>query len=91
MNHPAVGLTMMVVLTVSACAAVTVPEAEPHQPAQVGAAPARDGDAAVREEFESAERAGTIAAYQLFIARHPRHELAQRARDRIDRIQTGSR
>lgn len=40
----------------------------------------RDGDGAVREEFEAARRAGTPAAYDLFLARHPNHELARVAR-----------
>lgn len=40
----------------------------------------RDGDAAVREELEAARREGTIAAYDLFIARHGDHPLAESAR-----------
>lgn len=40
----------------------------------------RGGDAAVREELDAARRAGTLAAYDLFLARHPRHRLAQAAR-----------
>ena len=44
------------------------------------AAPARPGEIAVREEFEAARRAGTLAAYDLFIARHPDHALAETAR-----------
>lgn len=42
--------------------------------------PARDGNIAIREELDSARRAGTIAAYDLFIARHPQHPLAEEAR-----------
>ena len=49
-----------------------------HTPPE--AAPARDGDIAIREELEAARRAGTRDAYDLFIARHPQHELAQVAR-----------
>jgi hypothetical protein len=44
------------------------------------AAPARPGDIAIREEFEAARRAGTVDAYDLFIARHPDHDLADTAR-----------
>lgn len=44
------------------------------------AAPARPGDIAIREEFDAARSAGTIAAYDLFIARHPDHALAEEAR-----------
>jgi hypothetical protein len=40
----------------------------------------RDGDAAVREELDAARRAGTVQAYDLFIARHGGHPLARVAR-----------
>ncbi|HEX2724670.1 MAG TPA: hypothetical protein VHN20_02500 [Beijerinckiaceae bacterium] len=50
------------------------------------AAPARPGDIAVREEFEAARRAGTIAAYDLFVARHPEHALADTARRERERL-----
>lgn len=40
----------------------------------------RDGNIAVQEELDAARKAGTIAAYDLFIARHPRHALAVIAR-----------
>lgn len=43
-------------------------------------APARDGDVAIAEEFCAARRAGTAAALELFIARHPNHPLAKDAR-----------
>ena len=42
--------------------------------------PPRDGNVAVAEELTAARRAGTIAAYDLFIARHPAHRLAREAR-----------
>ncbi|HEX8443754.1 MAG TPA: hypothetical protein VF631_08915 [Allosphingosinicella sp.] len=42
--------------------------------------PARDGNIAIQEELDAARRAGTIAAYDLFIARHPQHPLAETAR-----------
>lgn len=42
--------------------------------------PARNGDIAVREELDEARRAGTLAAYDLFLARHPEHRLAEVAR-----------
>lgn len=50
--------------------------------------PARDGNVAIREELEAARRAATLAAYDLFIARHPRHPLeavARRERDALAR------
>ena len=43
------------------------------------AAPARDGNIAIREEFEAARRANTVEAYDLFIARHPGHPLVPEA------------
>ncbi len=42
--------------------------------------PARDGNIAIQEEFCAARKAGTAAAYELFIARHPQHPLADKAR-----------
>ena len=44
------------------------------------AAPARDPNIAVQEELDIARQAGTVAAYDFFIARHPNHALAQVAR-----------
>jgi hypothetical protein len=43
-------------------------------------APARDGNVAIREELETARLVRTVAAYDLFIARHPRHPLSGAAR-----------
>jgi hypothetical protein len=40
----------------------------------------RDGDIAIGEELDAARRAGTLAAYDLFLARHRRHKLAAAAR-----------
>ena len=42
--------------------------------------PARDGDIAIQQELEAARKAATLAAYDLFIARHPDHPLAGEAR-----------
>ena len=39
-----------------------------------------DPDVAVRQELAVARRTGTLAAYDLFIARHPDHQLAAVAR-----------
>lgn len=47
---------------------------------------ARDGNIAIREELEAARKEGTIAAYDLFIARHPRHQLAEVARGERERL-----
>lgn len=40
----------------------------------------RDGDVAVQEELDAARRAGTRAAYDLFLGRHADHPLAATAR-----------
>lgn len=40
----------------------------------------RDGDVAIQEELDAARRQRTVAAYDLFIARHPDHPLAAAAR-----------
>lgn len=40
----------------------------------------RDGNIAIQQELDAARRAGTVEAYELFIARHPDHPLAEDAR-----------
>lgn len=42
---------------------------------------ARDGNIAIQEELDAARRAGTVEAYDLFLARHPKHPLAAVARE----------
>src|SRR5687768_4637630 len=58
-------------------AAMTAPmnmeAATPDNPRAKQIAPARDGDIAIQEELDAARKAGTRAAYDLFIARHPGH------------------
>jgi hypothetical protein len=49
----------------------------------------RDGNVAVREELDAARRAGTLAAYDLFLARHGDHPLAAAARRERARIARG--
>lgn len=48
--------------------------------------PARDGDIAIQEELCAARAKATVAAYDLFIARHPQHPLAEIARRERARI-----
>ncbi|QIB33342.1 hypothetical protein [Ancylobacter pratisalsi] len=50
------------------------------------AAPGPDPERAVREQYDLAVKAGTPAALDLFIARHPGHPLAQKARDLVQRM-----
>ncbi len=44
---------------------------------------ARDGDIAIRQEFDAAMERDTRAAWELFIARHPDHPLTKRAKHRL--------
>ena len=46
----------------------------------------RDPDIAVKEEYDAAVQAGTIAALELFIARHPGHALAADAESDLLRL-----
>ena len=41
---------------------------------------ARDGNIAIAEELCAARKAATMDAYDLFLARHPQHPLAETAR-----------
>lgn len=47
---------------------------------------ARDPQRAVEEEFARAERENTVAAWELFLARHPDNALAVEARKRLARL-----
>ena len=46
----------------------------------------RDGDVAIRQELEAAGRSGTLAAYDIFLARHPDHPLAAAASREMQRL-----
>ena len=61
----------------TACAGEANMSAATDEP---GMRPARDGNIAIQEELDAARKAGTLEAYDLFIARHPRHPLAEIAR-----------
>lgn len=63
-------------------AAAQAPSAAPPETRMTApkAAPARDGNIAIEEEFCAARKAATVAAWDLFIARHPQHPLADEAR-----------
>lgn len=47
---------------------------------------ARDGNIAIAQELCAAREAGTVEAYDLFIARHPDHPLAEVARAERERL-----
>jgi hypothetical protein len=46
---------------------------------------------AIRQELDAARQAGTPAAYDLFIARHPNHPLATTARIERARLPASGR
>jgi len=55
----------------------------PVTPTLSAAAPARDGNIAIREEYEAALKSHTKPALELFIARHPEHPLSAEARKHL--------
>ena len=65
---------------IAAVATACAPAADPEGNSMPTSIPPRDGNVAIQEELDGARRAGTIEAYDLFIARHPRHPLAETAR-----------
>jgi hypothetical protein len=73
-----IAVSCLVTLAGPACAG------EPHAVANEqpsGELPrARDGNIAIAQELDSARKADTVEAYDLFIARHPDHPLAEAAR-----------
>jgi hypothetical protein len=66
-------------IALAACGAQPVQQ-QPERSAKMDIAPARDPEIAVREEYDIAVRSGTVEAYDLFIARHPKHRLAEAAK-----------
>jgi hypothetical protein len=50
------------------------------EPANEAVPQARDGNVAIAQELCTARKARTLAAYDLFIARHPSHPLAAEAK-----------
>ena len=81
------------VLILLATAAASCPkgnEMEPRDPKAAELRPPRDPDIAVQEELDAARRAGTVAAYDLFLARHGDHRLAEAARRERARLAPSS-
>ena len=75
------------VALVAACAIALAAPAQGRAPVpESNANRARDGDIAIQEELCAARKAGTVAAYDLFIARHPEHPLARIAREERQRL-----
>jgi hypothetical protein len=83
MRLPAVAL---IGLALAGGAAVKEVEMAPPAGRSTDLPPPRDPNIAVRQELDAARRAGTVAAYDLFIARqsdHPLAEVARRERARL--------
>ena len=80
------------VIVALTCLAGAAPLAEPHQGHHglrghaPQAADARDGNAAIRQEFRAAKEEGTAEALVLFIRRHPDHPLADRAKELLENV-----
>jgi hypothetical protein len=70
----------LLLIATAAAAAACAPGGAPEEKAMPTSIAPRDPDIAVHEELDMARRKGTIAAYDLFLARHPDHALAQVAR-----------
>ena len=79
-------------LLVAVLVGATAPSAPVEGKAMPDLIPARDGNIAIRQELDAARRTATVDAYDLFIARHPAHPLAETARrERAELISRGSR
>ena len=75
----------LVLIAAAASACAPAPNA-PEGNAMPTSIPPRDGNIAIQQELDAARRAGTLEAYDLFIARHPQHPLIQAAREERERI-----
>ena len=78
-------------VVIAAAAAACAPAGAPEGNSMPTSIPPRDGNIAIQEELDAARRAGTLEAYDLFIARHPSHKLAESARRERERIARGRR
>ena len=70
----------------TAAATTSLGAAAPDMQPPKQIAPARDGNIAIQEELCAARKAGTVAAYDMFIARHPGHPLEPVARQERERL-----
>jgi len=77
---------MFLVRIILPFAVLAAPQASDAHGAEPDMRRARDGNIAIQEELEAARRAATVEAYDLFIARHPDHALAQVAREERRRL-----
>ena len=85
-------MKLVIGLAAATAAAMSMEATTPDtQPSGKQIAPARDGNVAIQEELDAARRACTVAAYDLFIARHPGHPLEAVAREERARLQNHGR
>ena len=89
MRRQAAILCFALAMTGAACA--KGPELDSHPRRSTELPRPRDPNVAVQEELDAARRAGTIAAYDLFIARHGDHSLAAVARNERSRLMHANR
>ena len=82
--RPAAFLPIALALTGAACAEAAEMSANKSDPPPLR--PEGDPNRAVQAELDRARRAGTLEAYDLFLARHPDHRLAESARNERARI-----
>ena len=79
-------------IALGAAAAAAACDGQPVSTSKSGGiAPARDGNIAIQEELDAARKAGTLEAYDLFIARHPGHRLVETARRERAALAEGKR
>jgi hypothetical protein len=74
------------VLFIALAAAACPKEKDMHSRQDSELAKARDGNIAIQQELDAARRARSVEAYDLFIARHPNHPLADVARRERDSL-----
>ena len=73
-------------ILIAAAASACAPAGAPERNSMPTSIPPRDGNIAIQQELDAARRAGTLEAYDLFIARHPRHPLVATARQERARV-----
>ena len=78
MRRPAAIAILALAISGAACAKGPDLDSRPRRSTELPRP--RDPDIAVQEELDAARRVSTVAAYDLFIARHADHPLAQTAR-----------
>lgn len=77
MTRPTAALLFAIALAAAACPKAN--DMEPHKDRNE-LRPEGDPNRAVQWELDAARRAGTVEAYDLFLARNPDHPLAEAAR-----------